>query len=125
RRSSDLNEQSGAFAHAEAVHHAAGDAVDVDEVALGAAGDVGRAEGDLLGDASAKALDDLGLEVAAAVEVAVVVRGEMGHTHRLAARLDGDLVQAVLRTGDDAGDCVSGLVVRDDLPLALLRPEAD
>jgi len=95
RRIGFVDEESGVVAHAEAVDHLPGDAVDVDEIVLGTAGHVVGTEDDFLGDATAEALDDLGFEVGAAVDVLVVIGREMGDAHCLAPRLDADLVQSV------------------------------
>ena len=49
--------------------------------------------------------------------------GEECHAHRLAPRLDRHLVEPVLRAAEHAGERVTGLVHRDDLPFAVGRAE--
>src|SRR5690606_20721540 len=91
----------------------------------GPAGHAVRAKDELLGRTAAEPLDDLGLEVSAAVQVAVVIGREVRYAHRLTARLDRDLVEPVLGAGDDAGERVAGLVDRDDAPLLVAGAEPD
>src|SRR5207249_4628744 len=75
-------------------------------------------EHDRFGRATAEPLADLPLERAARVQHLLAGR-EMRHAHRLAARLDGHLVEPVLRMEQEPRDGVTGLVHGDARPLAL------
>ena len=80
-------------------------------------------EDHLLRRAAAQALADLTLEIAPGMKHQLPGR-EMGDAHRLAPRLDGDLVETVFRVEHEPGERVPGLVHRHRAPLVIGGPEA-